>query len=305
MNGQLNKLVLNFCIPVIIRKLRSIINLYLTAPMNCIICNSNTEYFFSKTYKEEPFASMMKGIGQIDYFRCSHCGFTFSKTHFEMENNVWEKLNSDFHHYIENHKVGINQPPYLEQASMLKVLSENGIIDVHNILDYAGGYGTLGKILQKYFSVGPLPVYEPFVHNPASDIYVNKKDLKTYKTVFNSAVFEHLRDRQQFEEINNLVTDDGCLILHTVICETIPPDPDWFYLAPPVHCSFHTNKSMEILMRQWSYRSSLYVPGAKSWILFKKEPADLPSKVAQINGEFQTEYMIYKQGFVDYWKGFA
>jgi len=39
-------------------------------------------------------------------------------------------------------------------------------------------------------------------------------------------------------------------------------------------------------------------------VLFKKEVANIQEKINLINNEFQSEYLIYKIGFVDYWKGF-
>jgi hypothetical protein len=92
--------------------------------------------------------------------------------------------------------------------------------------------------------------------------------------------------------------------LHTVICENIPYDENWFYLEHPVHCAFHTNKSMNILMKQWGFVSSIYSPQAKFWVLFKEEPKDLDVKISYVNTLFQHEILIYKKGFVDYWKGF-
>ena len=65
-------------------------------------------------------------------------------------------------------------------------------------------------------------------------------------------MFEHITCRNDLEKINKSVAEEGCLILHTVICERIPNDCDWFYLDPPVHCAFFTNKSMDILMQQWN-----------------------------------------------------
>ena len=94
------------------------------------------------------------------------------------------------------------------------------------------------------------------------------------------------------------------MILHTVVCENIPHDQDWFYFQPPVHCAFHTNKSMDILMKQWGFNSSIYCIIGKIWILFKKEPENLVDKINSINKEFQKEIIFYKKGFVDYWKGF-
>lgn len=273
--------------------------------MHCLICNTESNYYFTKTYHEDPFSEMMREIGSIDYYKCSNCGFTLSKTHAELTPSVWEKLNYDFHHYIENNNWPGNQPPYNEQASMINILARNNMIDTGSMLDFAGGYGTLGKILKKYYGWNSFPIYDPYIHNEENkNDYVKQENLGKYKTVFNSALFEHLIDRKSFDQINELVADDGCMIIHTVICENIPKDPNWFYLVPPVHCAFHTNKSMEILMKQWGYKSSVYCPSGKSWILFRTENPDLQIKVDQINDEFQTKLFIFKNGFVDYWKGF-
>ncbi len=268
--------------------------------MKCIICNSNSNYFFSKEFNKVPYGSFMKDIGEVDYYKCSNCGFTISKTHRELSNSRWEKLNYDFHHYLENNKTPTNQPPYLEQAEMINILSINEVINIENAIDYAGGYGTLSKVLNKYFKL-KLSVYDPFVNNKYQDFYIPKLK-ENYKTVINSALFEHLTRRKSYDKINGLVADDGCLIVHTLVCENIPNDSGWFYMEPPVHCAFHTNKSMSLLMKQWNYNSSIYCPKAKSWVLFKKDNPDTKLKVDLINKEFQTEYLIYKNGFVDYWK---
>ena len=240
--------------------------------MDCIICKSNSEFLFSKKYEIEPFSSMMAEIDQIEYYKCSNCGFTISKTHCEMSKDRWEKLNTEFHTYLENKASSINQPPYLQQAMMLKILMDNYIISSDESLDFAGGYGTLIKIMKRYHQINNFSIYDPYVQDVESDLnYIKTVDLVKYKTVFNSALFEHITDREVFDHINSLVDEDGCLIIHTLICENIPNDPNWFYLDPPVHCAFHTNKSMEILMSHWNYKASIYVPDAKCWILFKKD----------------------------------
>lgn len=271
--------------------------------MDCLICNSKSEYYFSKTYKEEPFKSMMNEIGSVDYYQCSNCGFTLSKTHRDLDSDKWEKLNYDFHHFLENKDgdVSINQPPYIQQALMIKVLVDNEIINFDNSLDYAGGYGTLSNILHKYFDLN-LSVYDPYVESNDRDIYISKNDLSKYDTVLNSALFEHLTTRESFDEINNCVSDNGCMIIHTRISGFIPKDPNWFYLNPPVHCAFHTNKSMEILMEQWNYQASIYCISARCWILLKNHSDELRHKVEMVNKEFQTEFFNYKKGFVDFWK---
>lgn len=271
--------------------------------MKCIICNNETNFYFKKQW-ELPFSKFLE---EADYYKCSNCGFTFSKTLFEMNKNDWELLNTGFHYYIENpeRKRQGNQPPYLEQATMLKLLIDNKIIDENEIVDFGGGMGTLAKILQKYFRIS-LPIYDPYVRANGNEnlVYITNEKMTKKKVVMNSALFEHITKREDIEIINSIVDDDGVLIIHTVVCENIPKDPNWFYIAPPVHSALHTNKSMNILMKQLEYSSSLYCPTSKCWILFRKEPNELQEKIKLINRELQKEYLFYKKGFVDYWKGF-
>ncbi|MFC1671425.1 hypothetical protein ACFL20_13610 [Spirochaetota bacterium] len=245
-------------------------------------------------------------LGVVDYFKCSNCGFMVSKTHSEMDEKAWKALNYKFHSYIENqsNKKNFNQPPYLDIATLLNVLQKHEIIS-SNYIDWGGGYGTLSKIVLKYFNI-LLPVYEKYMQDDtlSDEIkYLSQDNIrnKKFETVVNSAVFEHITKKEHLDEINSFVSNTGSLVLHTVVCEEIPKDPDWFYLLA-VHSAFHTNKSMSHLMKQWGYYSSIYCPTAKSWVLFKKKNLDIEEKIERINTEFQFEYLFYKKGFVDYWK---
>jgi len=266
------------------------------------------EFFFSKEYTEEPFKTLMKDIGRVNYYKCKNCGFVFSETHSNLSAKAWEKLNLEYHHYSEMLKARrdenrpANPSPYFQQATMLNLLIKNEIVDPSQMIDFAGGYGSLSKILLKYYGF-KLQIYDPYVQIDSSD-YVLTNQLGKYKLVVNSAMFEHIISRNTLEELNKLVDEDGCLMIHTLVCERIPKDPDWFYLKPPVHCAFHTNKSMEILMKQWGYKASIYCPVSKSWCLMKKEIDNIQEKIESINTELQENYLLYKKGFVDYWKGF-
>lgn len=273
--------------------------------MPCMICNSQTEYYFSKTYSEHPFDQFMSDIGPVDYYKCRNCGFVFSKTHADLDHDRWVKLNSQCHHYLEDPKneKTVNQPPYAEQAMMLLLLGSNGIVDIGDMVDYAAGYGTLSRILEKYFQIH-LPIFDPYVQGGNKLRYIGKEGLRTYKTVINSAMFEHVLRRDDLDDVNDLVDSDGCLILHTVVCEMVPEDPDWFYLRPPVHTAFHTNRSMEILMNQWGYRSSIYCPRSKCWVLLKRQDVTVEDRLSALNEELQSDWFYYKHGFMDYWKGF-
>lgn len=274
----------------------------------CLICNHGTDYFFSKdypTYPGSPFAETLR----VDFWKCGDCGFTVSKTHQEMTEAQWSQLNSSWHHIHENNVSTrtTNQPPYIDQALALKILAENNVIDLGNSLDYAAGYGTFSRCMNKYFGI-EIPIFDHYVHSRDTSVkYVAEEELSQYNLVINSAMFEHVLTREALDEVNGLVADDGVLMLHTVIAERVPKDPDWFYINTMVHTAFHTNKSMSLLMEQWGYKASIYSPQAKSWYLFKNNYPHLDSleeRVMQINSELQTNYFFYKDGFVDYWKGF-
>jgi 2-polyprenyl-3-methyl-5-hydroxy-6-metoxy-1,4-benzoquinol methylase len=221
---------------------------------------------------------------------------------------VWAELNTSWHHYGENkgELADTNQPPYLQQAQCIQVLLKNGILNTTNILDYGAGYGSLSNILQKYFNL-TINIYDKYVQNSMqSRNYVTQLDEK-YDMVINSAMFEHVTDQKSLDLVNELVSNNGVLMIHTLVCENIPKDPNWFYMKPIVHTAFHTNKSMSILMDKWGYVESIYCPAAKSWFLFKPLPSnsfDLIKKIEEINGEMQCDYLFHKFGFVDYWKGF-
>jgi hypothetical protein len=276
--------------------------------MNCLICNEKSYYFFNKRF-DPPYDEY---LGTVEYYKCPNCGFVFSKTHAEMDHSIWLEVNSLFHSQIENPNIenSSNQPPYLEQALMIHVLAQNRMISVGNAIDWAGGHGTLVKLLRKYFQI-TVPVYEKYMQvqsvnsqssGEAIVRYVPQSELTTYETVINSAVFEHVTNRKYLDEINSCVADTGSLILHTVVCENIPQNPDWFYLLP-VHCAFHSNRSMELLMHQWKYTSSVYCPSAKCWVLFKEGNTRISADaIRAINIEFQSNYVYFKQGFMDYWR---
>ena len=277
-----------------------------------MICGEKTTYYFSKSYTANKYWDEL----DVDYNRCHNCGFTFSVTHQALSETEWGNLNARAHYgdeddikskNIDINSLIANKPPYGPMAFTLNLLAKNSIIDTYNSIDYASGYGTLAKLLRKYFDTN-IQCYDPFVRDPEPLVkYISTEELSKYGLVINSAMFEHVRKREDLDKINDLVSHNGVLMLHTVICENIPKDPDWFYLTPIVHTAFHTNKSMSFLMEQWGYSDSMYSPAAKSWFLFKDRNeaiTKLPRMIENINVELQTEFLFHKTGFVDYWKGF-
>jgi hypothetical protein len=61
---------------------------------------------------------------------------------------------------------------------------------------------------------------------------------------------------------------------------------------------------MDILMAQWGYRSSVYCPPSKCWVLCRQDVSAIAPAVQALNKQLQAPWFIAKHGFVDYWKGF-
>ncbi|MFZ2540642.1 MAG: hypothetical protein WAW75_02585, partial [Gallionella sp.] len=93
----------------------------------CFICDHESHFYFRKQFNEY-------GLGEVDYYACPNCGFVFSKTHREMDEKDWEKLNKTYHVDFEDPNItnSANSPPYLVQASMLNVLLKNQLIKLDN-----------------------------------------------------------------------------------------------------------------------------------------------------------------------------
>lgn len=270
----------------------------------CLICDTEMNFYFQKdNYCAPSTESFTRKLVPVQFYECPHCGFLSSQTHKELSHEEWEKLNIDFHHYSETggrDTTGFNQPPYVEQALMIELLARNNIIDTTSMLDYASGYGTLSHIQRKYFN-REIPCYDKYVRNPEHR-YIDEPQKGAWSMVINSAMFEHVLTRQDLDDVNALVADNGSLLIHTVVVDRVPRDPDWFYTDVPVHTVVHTNKSMSILMEQWGYQSSLYSPKSKSWVLLRQPYSEIKPLVDNINNELQTLWLFGKEGFMDYWK---
>lgn len=110
-------------------------------------------------------------------------------------------------------------------------------------------------------------------------------------------MFEHILTLEDLEKIVSLVDPRGVFALHTVVKEEIPAEPNWFYLLP-VHCSFFTNRSMEILFNKWAFYASLYDPESRMWFWFKENRMEEMERFATKH----SKSLFIKKGFADYWK---
>ena len=135
---------------------------------------------------------------------------------------------------------------------------------------------------------------------PRREGFLREEDLaaESFGLVISCSVFEHVRSREPLDEMVSLLGQNGVLGVHTVVCEQVPRDKDWFYYLP-VHCAFFTNESMRRLCKQWGFRSSFYLLPARLWFLCKQPLEQLPREVRQI---LEGEDWSAKNGFMDFWR---
>lgn len=242
------------------------------------------------------------GLTDVDYWKCPECGFCTSKTHYDMTDSEWSVLNEEFHdksHGAEDNPYNRNQR-YFSQAMMLFLMLKHDLIEPDNWLDWGSGFGTVSALLERYFDLR-LMTYDKYFTPKVNSIGEDMISPRAFNLVVNTGVFEHVRTRDTLDEIESYVGINGCFAIHTLVPEAIPEDPSWMYLLP-VHCAFHTNRSMGILMDTWGYNSSVYNVDAKMWVLFRNNPDQVEERVARLNLELGWQYLHFDHGFVDYWK---
>lgn len=267
--------------------------------MKCIVCSSEMRCSFSKQFKAV-------SLDHADYWRCGNCGFVASKTHFEMSQRDWERINEDFHgsyHGTNACPEDQNWVQRLEvQAAVIADLAGLGILSAGaRWIDFGCGDGKLSDELKSKYDLNLLKFdrYEA----DSSDLKDSEISKKSFDFVVTTSVLEHLRNRRGLDEIDALVSDDGVMGLHTLVAEAIPASADWFYLLP-VHCAFFTNKSMQLLFEQWGYAASIYHVDSRLWFWFKSNAEKVKQIIAKANAGPGREKLYYhfKYGFMDYWK---
>lgn len=267
--------------------------------MHCLVCSYPMNFFFSKKFNSY-------GLDQVQYWRCENCGFTISKTHADLSAKRWQELNVQYHSTYQGEGHNPDDHRWIErlhtQADILTDLSRIGLLDkTGRWLDFACGDGKLSAILKKQHNLDLLK-YDPYM--PATQGHLTENDLSegAFDFVITTSVFEHFTKREDYEFIESLVSNSqGILGLHTLVCENIPFDPSWFYLLP-VHTAFFTNKSMDLLFKQWGYKASIYNVEGRLWLWFKTDPREIQPIVAYANKRKNAPKYIFRRGFVDYWK---
>lgn len=252
--------------------------------MKCFVCGGEMSPFMKKFFG-------MEHLDTCEYVRCENCGLVIAKTLYEMPRSRWEKLNRECHAAYQNTDALDVDPRWLErlqaQAKVLNELVNVGIIEKSaRAVDYGAGDGKLSDMCKPW-----LMKFDEYMARP-NENYLTELKPASFDFVITCSVFEHLLGAADVEKIFALLKSDGIMALHTLICEEIPRDPNWFYLQP-VHCTFWTNAAMKIIFRQYNFKACAYHVESRLWLMFRDAERILRLK----NSEW-----ILAEDFVDYWK---
>lgn len=269
--------------------------------MKCIVCGSEMKPYFKK-----------QDMNRLRHFvKCGNCGLVIDETTYELEPLIREKENSEFHKAYQGHDNNIVDPKWidrLEKQSMVFVqLFYENIFPMNlNIVDYGCGDGKLSNFFHRQIkrentkALAEIKKYDKYMNIKNDQDYLTDADMKqqSFDVVITCSVFEHLIGKEDIEEILGLLNENGIFCLHTLVCEEVPKDPDWYYLLP-VHCTIWTNKAMEILYKNNGFKGCAYNVEARMWFMFKDK--EIYRKLEENHKRVEGTW-IFSKNFVDYWK---
>lgn len=261
--------------------------------MNCFVCGAKMSPFMSKNFG-------MRHLDACEYIFCENCGLVVAKTLYDMPHERWELLNRECHAAYQNTDVLDVDPRWLErlhaQANVLSRLIQLEIIEKSaRMVDFGAGDGKLSDFLAKKVSAPRLMKFDAYMARP-NENYLPTEELlpETFDFVITCSVFEHLLGINDVEKIFSLLKSGGTMALHTLICEEVPRDPNWFYLQP-VHATFWTNAAMTKIFRRYDFKGCAYHVESRLWIMFRD--AEKFARLKNSASDF-----VFADDFVDYWR---
>lgn len=186
------------------------------------------------------------------------------------------------------------------QAKVFSELYEIGIFnDNDRIIDYGCGDGKLATEVNALCESKLLLKYDKYM-NGSDKGYLCEEDVVpgTFDGVVTCSVFKHLIGKNEVHKVFDLLSKQGIFCLHTLVCEVIPQDPEWFYLLP-VHCTLWTNEAMSKIYQDNKFVGCAYNLESQMWFMFRNcnQYKLLMEKQADLPGSW-----FFSDDFVDYWK---
>lgn len=264
--------------------------------MSCFVCGGQLDYFCSKVFNEY-------GLGNVTYDQCRTCHLVLSRTHRQLSDESWTRLNREYHAFLGSTQ-NKDDPRWMDrlayQAQSILTLRRQSLLPYdHPWVDYGCGDGKLADMLAA--SGVLLNKYDKYMRLSRQYLTDEQFLSEKYDLIVSTSVFEHVRSIAPLNEMNEHLSPHGVLAIHTLVAEEIPKDPSWFYFLPP-HSAFFTNSSMSILFKTWGFEPSIYDVKSRMWYFFKPGARIDQSILDRLNSEASEQRYFYKAGFMDYWK---
>jgi hypothetical protein len=194
----------------------------------CRICSSASTHLF----KGEVLNSH-----QIDYFRCSQCGF------IQTEEPYW--LEEAYSSAIASIDVGLVQRN-VTYAPLVEVILSRYFDADARFLDYGGGYGLFVRLMRDRGY--DFRLFDEYCENvfAANFELANCENKLGFEIVTAFEVFEHLV--MPMAEIGKMLEHSESLLFSTELSDG-KNIPKWWYLAPDSgqHISFYSRQTLEYI----------------------------------------------------------
>ena len=231
-------------------------------PMKCKVCESDSHHFAQ---------GKVMGKYDVDYFKCSNCGFV------QTEEPYW--LEEAYSQPIASSDVGLA----FRNLSFSQI-TQNLLFNFFNhqaqFLDYGGGYGLFVRLMRD----AGFDFYwlDKFCQNIfAQGFEIDAAANNQFELVTAFEVFEHLV--HPIDELEELLKISRNILLSTELLPESNPKPDewWYYvLHEGQHVSLYTAKSLSILAAKFNL--NFYSNGSSLHLLTEKElPDDLFQQLAK------------------------
>lgn len=201
--------------------------------INCLLCNSNTSFFYEKRnktyYKCEKCSSIM--LDPLD-----HVSLEEEKERYETHNNDIEDIS--YQNFVS---------PIVES---IKKTYNTG----HIGLDYGAGPGPVVKSLLEKEGYN-IKLYDPYFHYYPKNLY------DKYDFIILSEVIEHFNNPyKEFLKLSNLLKKGGALVCMTSIYDEGIDFDKWSYKNDKTHVFFYHKKALEWIKAEFKF-SNLEVDG--------------------------------------------
>ncbi len=188
-------------------------------------------------------------------FECENCGLVYKDSKLHL--NIDEESKRYSYHINSIEDLG-----YVEFLNKLVNPLKDFLPRSFNALDFGCGPGPTIEVILKALG-GNVSSYDPL-------FFPDEKLLmpEFYQVVTCTEVVEHFKSPQaSWDQLTNLVADNGFLAIMTQFVQKSLPYKDWWYKNDPTHIVFYQRKTFSYLAKKY-HMKEVYCD-EKSVIIFK------------------------------------